>query len=133
MMDENAEFFVEDTRKDDDEVLGLTSNPVNIPKKGVRVLPWSNAEYDGRGYFTPTKGSAGSSLFGSASPKKIGSFASSLLGRPKQMSPPNPAKLIAKSPPLALALPYAYIIPAIEHVRFTTQEQGAIQKRPFDA
>jgi hypothetical protein len=135
MMDENTEFFVEDTRKDDDDVLGLVSTPVNIPKRGGRVLPWSNGDDDSRGHYSPTKGSAGSYIFGSASPKKIGSFASSLLGRPKQMSPPNPSKLIAKSPPLAPASPYAYI-PAIERVRylsFTTQEQGAIQKRPFAA
>ncbi|CAB4489603.1 unnamed protein product [Rhizophagus irregularis] len=135
MMDENAEFFVEDTRQDDDDVLGLVSTPVNIPKKGGRVLPWSNEEDDSRGHYSPAKGSAGSYIFGSASPKKLGSFASSLLGRPKQMSPPNPSKLIAKSPPLAPASPYAYI-PAIERVRylsFSTQEQGAIQKRPFAA
>ncbi|GBB99550.1 hypothetical protein RclHR1_03560005 [Rhizophagus clarus] len=135
MMDENAEFFVEDTRKDDDDVLGLVSTPVNIPNKSGRVLPWSNEEDDGRGHHSPTKSSVGSYIFGSASPKKIGSFASSLLGRPKQMSPPNQSKFIPKSPPLAPASPYAYI-PAIERVRylsFSTQEQGAIQKRPFVA
>ncbi|CAG8586625.1 7268_t:CDS:2 [Funneliformis mosseae] len=136
MMDENVDFFVEDIRKEDGEVLGFVSTPVNIPSKnGDRVLPWSNAEDDGRGRYSPTKSSAGSYIFGSASPKKIGSFATSLLGRPKQMAPPNPSKLVAKSPPLAPASPYAYI-PAIERVRylsFTTQEQGAIQKRPFGA
>ncbi|CAI2169112.1 5439_t:CDS:2 [Funneliformis geosporum] len=136
MMDENVDFFVEDIRKDDGEVLGFVSTPVNIPSNnGDRVLPWSNAEDDGRGRYSPTKSSAGSYMFGSASPKKIGSFASSLLGRPKQTATPNPLKLIAKSPPLAPASPYAYI-PAIERVRyltFTTQEQGAIQKRPFGA
>ncbi|RHZ80562.1 hypothetical protein Glove_134g84 [Diversispora epigaea] len=135
MMDENVDFFIEDVRKDDNEILEYIASPVNIPsKKGNRSLPWSNEE-EGyhRGRHSPPKNSFGSSLFGSASPKKFGSFAQSLLGKPKQMSPSSPSKLIAKSPPLAPASPYAYI-PAIERVRylsFTTQEQTAIQKRPF--
>ncbi|CAH1756797.1 9290_t:CDS:10 [Entrophospora sp. SA101] len=138
MIDENADFFVEDFRKDDDEVLGQVSSPVNIPsKKGSSgILPWSNVENDGVGKNSPKASSPGS-VFISASPKKLGSFASSILNianKPKQMSPTSPSKLIHKSPPLAPASPYAYI-PAFDRVRylsFTTQEQGQLQNRPYD-
>ncbi|CAG8467224.1 13369_t:CDS:2 [Acaulospora colombiana] len=135
MMDESADFFIEDIRQDDNEILEYVPSPVSIPsKKGARVLPWTNGEDEGyHGHHSPPKNSFGSGVFGSASPKKLSSLASSFLGRPKQMSPSSPSKLIAKSPPLAPASPYAYI-PAIERVRylsFSTQEQGEIQKRPY--
>ncbi|CAG8442040.1 1228_t:CDS:2 [Dentiscutata heterogama] len=132
MMDENTDFFVEDIRKDDTEVLGKVSSPMNIPSNKGRILPWSD---DGEQQNnSPSKGSVISYILGSASPKGLGSLAQSLLGKPKQMSPSTPSKLIAKSEPLAPASPYVYI-PAIERVRylsFTTQEQGVIQKKPFD-
>ncbi|CAG8703411.1 11049_t:CDS:2, partial [Cetraspora pellucida] len=134
MMDENTDFFVEDIRKDDSEILGITSSPMNIPSKNGRVLPWSSDDEEGKINSSSSKGSAISYILGSVSPKGLGSLAQSLLGKQKQMSPPTPSKLIAKSQPLAPASPYAYI-PAIERVRylsFTTQEQGAIQKKPFD-
>ncbi|CAG8481306.1 24931_t:CDS:2 [Dentiscutata erythropus] len=133
MMDENTDFFVEDIRKDDSEVLGKVSSPMNIPSNKGRVLPWSDDE-DEKNNNSPSKGSVISYILGSASPKGLGSLAQSLLGKQKQMSPSSPSKLIAKSEPLAPASPYVYI-PAIERVRylsFTTQEQGAIQKKPFD-
>lgn len=132
MMDENTDFFIEDIRKDDSDVLGKVSSPMNIPSKDGRVLPWSDNEDDKAN--SPSKNSVISYILGSASPKGLGSLAQSLLGKPKQMPPPSPSKFIAKSEPLAPASPYVYI-PAIERVRylsFTTQEQGAIQKRPFD-
>ncbi|CAG8544832.1 8677_t:CDS:2 [Paraglomus brasilianum] len=127
MIDENADFFVEDLRQDDADVLGGETQPVNIPNG--RKLPWNNDEAQGQ--YSPTYNSGKSSIFGSASPKKIGSFTSTLLGRPKPKSPPNPSKLIPKGPALAPASPYAYI-PAIERVRylsFATQQQAALQTR----
>ncbi|CAG8441178.1 13238_t:CDS:2 [Acaulospora morrowiae] len=133
MMDESADFFIEDIRQDDNEVLEYVATPVSIPsKKGTRILPWTNGDDDYKGHYSP-RGSFGSGMFGSASPKKLSSLASSFLGRPKQMTPSSPSKLIAKSPPLAPASPYAYI-PAIERVRylsFSTQEQNVVQKRPY--
>ncbi|CAG8461841.1 11605_t:CDS:2 [Ambispora leptoticha] len=134
MIDETRDFFVEDIRKDDtEELIGSPSQPVNIPQR-VHELPWSNAAADQdayRGQYSPTSNSAGS-IFGSASPKKIGSLASSILGRATKPTPSSsPTKLIPKSPPLAPASPYAYI-PAIERVRylaFPTNQQAAIQGR----
>ncbi|CAG8636588.1 7185_t:CDS:2 [Paraglomus occultum] len=128
MIDENADFFVEDLRQDDDDTLGGETQPVNIPSSG-RKLPWNNDEAQGQ--YSPTYNSGKSSFFGSASPKKLGSFTSTLLGRPKPKSPPNPSKMIPKGPTLAPASPYAYI-PAIERVRylsFATQQQAALQTR----
>ncbi|CAG8613341.1 6380_t:CDS:2, partial [Racocetra fulgida] len=135
MMDENTDLFVEDVRKDDSEILGIATSPMNIPSKNGRILPWSDddVEEDKNNSSSP-KGSAISYILGSVSPKGLGALAQSLLGKQKQISPSSPSKLIAKSQPLAPASPYVYI-PAIERVRylsFTTQEQGVIQNRPFD-
>ncbi|CAG8435711.1 1495_t:CDS:2 [Ambispora gerdemannii] len=135
MIDETRDFFVEDIRKDDtEELIGSPSQPVDIPQR-TQGLPWTNAATDQdayRGRHSPTNNSAGSYILGSASPKKLGSLASSILGRGTKQTPSSsPTKLIPKSPPLAPASPYAYI-PAIERVRylaFPTQQQAAIQGR----
>ncbi|KAG9294211.1 hypothetical protein G9A89_021570 [Geosiphon pyriformis] len=131
MIDETNDFFVEDIRQDDSVTLGSLSQPVNIPQRN-RALPWDQEDENAyRGRYSPTGNSTGSYILGSASPKKLGSWASSLIGRPKQMATSNPSKLIPKSPPLAPASPYAYI-PAIERVRylaFPTQQQALIQNR----